>query len=129
MNVRDTTVAPFVAAAIAAATLGSTFALSAYMQSRLASTIATAHFQDASTSAAATPLVATGHKLFLLNCAHCHADDATGDEGPDLHGLRKTDQRLRLLITNGIKGEMPRFGEKLATADLDALIAFLDSMR
>jgi mono/diheme cytochrome c family protein len=125
MKVRDATVAPFIAAAIAAATLGSTFALAAYMQS---STIATAHSHSPA-SGGDTPLVAAGHKLFLLNCAHCHADDATGDEGPDLHGLRKTDQRLRLLITNGIKGEMPRFGEKLATADLDALIAFLDSMR
>lgn len=35
-----------------------------------------------------------------MNCAHCHADDATGDEGPDLHGLRKTDERLRLLIVS-----------------------------
>jgi mono/diheme cytochrome c family protein len=64
-----------------------------------------------------------------MNCAHCHADDASGDEGPDLHGLHKTDERLRLLIRNGIKGEMPRFGEKLGAGDVDALIAFLNSLR
>ena len=27
-------------------------------------------------------LVTQGAKLFALNCSHCHADDATGDEGP-----------------------------------------------
>ncbi len=30
------------------------------------------------------PKVASGAKLFALNCAHCHGVDATGDEGPDL---------------------------------------------
>ena len=33
------------------------------------------------------------------------------------------------MIRNGIKGEMPRFNEKLADKDLNALVAFLDSMR
>jgi mono/diheme cytochrome c family protein len=47
-----------------------------------------------------------GAKLFALNCSHCHADDATGDEGPDLHGLTKSDERIRTIITNGVKGEM-----------------------
>jgi mono/diheme cytochrome c family protein len=74
-------------------------------------------------------LVASGGRLFLMNCAHCHGDDATGDEGPDLHGLRKTDARLRVVISNGIKGEMPRFAAKLAPADLDALVAYLNSLR
>ena len=31
--------------------------------------------------------ISKGRSLFLKNCAHCHADDATGDEGPDLHQL------------------------------------------
>ncbi|MEP7072210.1 MAG: c-type cytochrome [Verrucomicrobiota bacterium] len=73
--------------------------------------------------------VATGRHLFLMNCAHCHADDATGDEGPDLHGLRKTDARLMATIQNGIKGEMPRFGQKLNDSDIKALIAYLKSLR
>ena len=52
-----------------------------------------------------------------------------GDEGPDLHGLRKTDARLSVLINNGIKGEMPRFNQKLSESDVQALIAFLNSLR
>ena len=74
-------------------------------------------------------LVATGRRLFLMNCAHCHADDATGDEGPNLHGVAKSDARIAALIQNGIKGEMPRFNEKLNERDIQALIAFLRSLK
>ncbi|MBV9126841.1 MAG: c-type cytochrome, partial [Verrucomicrobia bacterium] len=28
-----------------------------------------------------------GRQLFLQSCAHCHGDDARGDDGPDLHNL------------------------------------------
>ena len=127
MNVRTTIIASLIAAAVAAASLGSTFALAAVMQRLPARAIAS--HETARQPQLDTQLVSSGHKLFLMNCAHCHADDATGDEGPDLHGLHKTDDRLRLLIKNGIKGEMPRFGEKLADADVDAVVAFLDSLR
>ena len=76
-----------------------------------------------------SPIVAQGTKLFSLNCAHCHADDATGDEGPDLHGLTKSDERIKAIITNGIKGEMPSFRKKLQEADQEALIGFLRSLK
>jgi mono/diheme cytochrome c family protein len=76
-----------------------------------------------------SPIVAQGAKLFSLNCAHCHADDATGDEGPDLHGLTKSDERIKAIITNGIKGEMPSFRKKLREADQEALIGFLRSLK
>ena len=74
-------------------------------------------------------LVTQGAKLFAMNCSHCHADDATGDEGPDLHGLTKSDQRIRTIITNGVKGEMPSFKKKLGDADLAALVGFLRSLK
>ena len=83
----------------------------------------------ASSSANPKALAAGGHKLFLMNCAHCHAADATGDEGPDLHGLTKSDLKLATLIKNGVKGEMPRFGAKFSDADVQALVAFIDSMK
>jgi mono/diheme cytochrome c family protein len=69
-----------------------------------------------------------GYELFQLNCAHCHARDARGDEGPDLHGVTKSDARISSLIKNGIKGEMPKFAEKLTDNDVQALIAFLRSL-
>jgi mono/diheme cytochrome c family protein len=129
MNVRDNVIAPLIGTAIAAAILGSTFAIAGFMQTVSRGPVAMPQKHDGPNQRFDDSLVVSGQKLFLMNCAHCHAEDASGDEGPDLHGLRKTDERLRLLIKNGIKGEMPRFGEKLVDRDVDALVAFLDSLR
>src|SRR5882757_2178936 len=70
-----------------------------------------------------------GYTLFMMNCAHCHGNDARGDEGPDLHGVTKSDQRIASIIRNGIKGEMPKFGTKLTDEDVRTLIAFVRSLR
>jgi mono/diheme cytochrome c family protein len=112
------------AGAIAVCTLGGTLAFAEYMQRRAA-------LQSSlpSQNSPPSPLVAQGQHLFLMNCAHCHGDDARGDEGPDLHGLRKTDARLSALIKNGVKGEMPRFNQKLSESDVQALIGFLNSLK
>ena len=69
-----------------------------------------------------------GRHLFLLNCAHCHGDDAHGDEGPDLHDLHRSDARIHEVITAGIKGEMPSFGKKLGDPDVQHLIAYLRTL-
>src|SRR6266496_4719858 len=70
-----------------------------------------------------------GYRLFILNCAHCHGADARGDEGPDLHGVTKSDQRIATIIQNGIKGEMPKFGAKLNDAETRALVAFIRMLK
>lgn len=74
------------------------------------------------------PKVAAGAKLFALNCAHCHGIDATGDEGPDLHTVTKTDERIKSTILNGVKGEMPAFGKKLTENDAAMLVVFVRSL-
>jgi mono/diheme cytochrome c family protein len=71
---------------------------------------------------------ANGRHLFLMNCAHCHGDDAHGDEGPDLHNLHKSDARIHEVITAGIKDEMPSFGKKLNDPDVRQLIAYLRTL-
>ncbi|HEY4271070.1 MAG TPA: c-type cytochrome [Candidatus Udaeobacter sp.] len=71
---------------------------------------------------------ALGRHLFLMNCAHCHGDDAHGDEGPDLHDLHRSDTRIHEVITAGIKGEMPSFGKKLGDPDVRQLIAYLRTL-
>jgi len=124
MRIPGAVKAALFAGAIAASMLGGTLAFAEYMQKKSA-----AQSSLSSTNSPQSPLVAQGQHLFLMNCAHCHGDDARGDEGPDLHGLRKTDARLSALINNGIKGEMPRFNQKLSASDVQALIAFLNSMK
>ena len=79
-------------------------------------------------SAMKDPRVATGAKLFSFNCAHCHGIDATGDEGPDLHKVTKTDERIKSTILNGVKGEMPAFGKKLTEDDAATLVVFIRSL-
>ena len=70
-----------------------------------------------------------GRHLFLMNCAHCHADDAHGDEGPDLYNLHKSDARIHQVITGGIKGEMPSFAKKLGDPEIRQLTAYLRTLR
>ncbi|HWD91085.1 MAG TPA: cytochrome c [Verrucomicrobiae bacterium] len=69
-----------------------------------------------------------GYTLFMMNCAHCHGNDARGDEGPDLHGITKSDARISSMVKNGIKDEMPKFGSKLTDSDIKALIAFVRTL-
>jgi mono/diheme cytochrome c family protein len=72
---------------------------------------------------------AQGRSLFLRNCAHCHGDDARGDEGPTLHNLVMSDARIAKRIKDGVKGEMPKFGSKLNDMDIAAVIAFLRTLK
>jgi mono/diheme cytochrome c family protein len=70
-----------------------------------------------------------GQKLFERNCAHCHGEDARGDEGPSLHNLKLSDARIANRIKDGVKGEMPRFGSKLSDEEITALTAYLRSLK
>jgi mono/diheme cytochrome c family protein len=78
---------------------------------------------------AAGTLEQKGYKLFMQNCAHCHGTDARGDEEPDLHGVTKSDARIASLIKDGKKGEMPKFSSKLSDAEVQALVAFVRSLK
>lgn len=112
-----------VAAVVVGSTLGSAALVRATIEKARSGSVANGNQPQLSL------IVAHGQKLYAVNCSHCHADDATGDEGPDLHGLTKSDERIKAIITNGIKGEMPAFGKKLQEADKEALVGFLRSLR
>ncbi len=72
--------------------------------------------------------IAEGRRYFAMSCAHCHADDATGDEGPNLHKLKISDTHIALVVKNGIKGEMPTFAKKYDDAQIAAIAAFLRTL-
>jgi mono/diheme cytochrome c family protein len=80
---------------------------------------------------AASPveLVTRGRALFLKNCAHCHGADAHGDDGPDLHGLGLTDDEIAGRIRKGKKGQMTAFAGKLQPAEIDALVAYVQTLK
>ena len=80
-----------------------------------------AHAQDAKPegSLAANP-------IYQQNCAKCHGKTAQGRfmAGPSLVSEKATAMStddLRNIITNG-KHHMPKFGEKLSVADIDAMV-------
>ena len=113
------------------AVIAVTFLLSAFLQP---ATAAASKEQSTNPASAATSSVPDGearrgHSLFDRNCAHCHGHDARGDEGPSLYDLKKTDARITRIVKGGIKGEMPRFGAKLNDADIQALIAYLRTLK
>jgi mono/diheme cytochrome c family protein len=70
-----------------------------------------------------------GYGLFDHNCAPCHGEDARGDEGPSLFDLAKSDARIATVIKNGVKSEMPSFVRKFNDADIQALIAYLRTLK
>ena len=70
-----------------------------------------------------------GYSLFDHSCAPCHGDDARGDEGPSLYNLAKSDARITTIIKGGVKGEMPSFAKKFSDADVQALIAYLRTLK
>ncbi len=111
--------------------LGVTFGLSPLLQRATAAASKEQSINIA--SAAASPALEgetkRGHRLFDRNCAHCHGEDARGDEGPILYDLKKSDARITSIIKEGIKGEMPKFGAKFNEADIQALIAYLRTLQ
>jgi mono/diheme cytochrome c family protein len=110
--------------------LGVTFGLAVSLQSRIvAKTKPTQQDAPISTAMAIAGGEANrGHTLFEKNCAHCHGDDARGDEGPNLHNLVKSDDRIASIIKGGIKGEMPAFRKKFNDDDVLALVSYLRTL-
>ena len=104
--------------------LGSAELVATAIQARSVPTLGTSPMQTSSPD-----LIAQGGELFAQSCSHCHGDDASGDEGPDLHRLAISDARIATTIKNGIKGEMPAFAKKYDTRQVAMLTAYLRSLR
>src|SRR5258708_8457616 len=106
-----------------------TFGLSPMFQPKKA-TVASEEQQAKAASVSSTYVLAKrGYSLFDHNCAHCHGDDARGDEGPTLYDLVHSDARIATIIKGGVKGEMPSFAKKFSDADVQALTAYLRTLK
>ena len=81
-----------------------------------------------STNAPATDQT-DGRKLFLRNCAPCHGADAHGDDGPDLHDIGWMDDEIASRIRKGKAGQMTAFAGKLKPAEIDSLVAYVQSLK
>jgi len=125
------TKATVLALATAACVLAATFGLAPLLHSaKAADTKQAPQTSSGSVKVAvgSTP-AEQGHWLFDRNCAHCHGEDARGDEGPTLYNLALSDARIGKRIREGIKGEMPSFGSKFNDADIQAITAYLQTLK
>jgi mono/diheme cytochrome c family protein len=82
-----------------------------------------------STIAPTPELAARGEGFYEMSCSHCHGDDATGDEGPDLHNLSISNAHIARTIKKGIKDKMPTFAKKYNDAQIAALVSYLRTLR
>ena len=79
-----------------------------------------------------------GAALYKSKCATCHAADGSGEtpagKSMKVHDLRsaevqkQTDVELTKVISGG-KGKMPPYGKSLSTADIEALIAHIRTLK
>jgi mono/diheme cytochrome c family protein len=101
------------------------FSLSALIRPRLP--VSNLAFEKTTVDSAQT--IAEGHAYYGKSCAHCHADDASGDEGPDLRVLKKSNARLAVVIKKGVPHEMPAYQKKYSDEQIHALVVYLRTLK
>ena len=87
---------------------------------------------------AAGPLFADGAATYKAKCAMCHGADGKGDtpmgkslKVRDLSSAdvqKQTDIELTKVIAGG-KGKMPAYGKSLTAADIQAVIAYVRTLK
>jgi mono/diheme cytochrome c family protein len=71
--------------------------------------------------------VERGEAVFVENCSGCHPGGQAG-YGPAIAGEPEPVAKVRHIVREG-KGRMPSFGsDKIEDADLEALLAYVDSI-
>ena len=81
------------------------------------------------TKAASSQLVASGRTLYSsLACVGCHGANAQGNIGPSLHHLGDPDAKIARNIANGYPGQMPAYKDQLSAAQIQTLVAYLQSL-
>ena len=84
----------------------------------------------ANTQVASTQLVASGRTLYSsLGCVGCHGANAQGNLGPTLHHLGDPDAKIAGNIANGYPGQMPAYKDQLTTAQIQTLVAYIQSLK
>jgi mono/diheme cytochrome c family protein len=86
--------------------------------------------EEAKPQAGSEAIVAQGRTFFVKSCAHCHGKDADGGEdAPSLQKITISAAHMTLVIENGIKGDMPSFAKKYSAADIEKIVAYLQTLK
>jgi len=73
--------------------------------------------------------MAQAQALFSQSCAPCHGADASGGEGPNLKHKGLPATIIAETIHNGIKGQMPAFGNSMTKPQEDGLVKYIRSLQ
>lgn len=80
----------------------------------------------------ATPLLAqsSGATIYKAKCQMCHLADGTGNKGMKVPAFTAgaSDASLIAATKNG-KGKMPAYAGKLTDADIDAVVAYIKTLK
>ena len=81
---------------------------------------------DAPVSAA---LVSQGTGLYAQACASCHGGGGVGGYGPRLVNTDQSGAQITAVIVHGVTGKMPAFGGKYSPAQIQAMVAYVQSLK
>lgn len=73
--------------------------------------------------------IAEGRRLFLQSCALCHGTDAGGGEGPDIRRRGLPAATIARTVHNGIKGQMPAFGQHLTKTEENEVLGYIRALQ
>ena len=73
--------------------------------------------------------LAQGHAFFTQSCASCHGPNGEGAFGPNLHHEDMDDAKIAQVIKNGVKPRMPGFASTYNDAQVQALVAYVRSLK
>lgn len=81
------------------------------------------------TKVASSQLVLSGRTLYSsLACVGCHGANAQGNLGPTLHHLGDPNAKIARNIANGYPGQMPAYKDQLTAAQIQTLVAYIQSL-
>ena len=69
--------------------------------------------------------IAAGRAVFLQACSPCHGTDGGGDEGPSLKNLGLSVTFISGMVSKGVKGQMPSFGNSLGKTGVRNVAAYV----
>lgn len=83
---------------------------------------------EAAQAPASSQLVVAGRGLYLASCADCHGKDGSGRIGPTLHQLGDPESKVAANIKKGFPGKMPGFQDQYSAAQINSLVAYIQSL-
>jgi mono/diheme cytochrome c family protein len=74
-------------------------------------------------------LVTLGQGFYAQSCASCHGAQGQGNIGPSLQNTDQSDAEITQKVKYGVGGAMPAFGSKYSDHDIQAITAYVHTLK